>query len=109
MLGEALRLIRVYHDMKANELACKLGISASYLSEIEHEKKMPSLALIEKYAEVFETKPSAILLFHEEMDSAVEEGEISLSGKLRSGLRKTARSRLFKLLQVIEDAAHEEI
>ena len=35
MLSEALRLIRVFHDMKQTELADRLSISKSYLSEIE--------------------------------------------------------------------------
>ena len=36
MNGEVLRLLRVFNDIKANELAKQLGISKSYLSEIEH-------------------------------------------------------------------------
>ena len=35
MLSEALRLIRVFHDLKQTELADRLGVSKSYLSEIE--------------------------------------------------------------------------
>lgn len=38
MLSEALRLIRVFHDMKQTELAQRLGISKSYLSEIEKDR-----------------------------------------------------------------------
>ena len=50
MLGEALRLIRVFHDVKLNELAEQLGVSKGYISEIESQKKKPSLDLIEKYS-----------------------------------------------------------
>jgi transcriptional regulator with XRE-family HTH domain len=53
MLNEALRLIRVYHDVRQSEMAEKLGISKSYLSEIEHDRKRPTLDLVEKYAEIF--------------------------------------------------------
>lgn len=42
MIGEALRLIRVYHDLKQSDLADRLGISQSHLSEIERSKKAPS-------------------------------------------------------------------
>jgi transcriptional regulator with XRE-family HTH domain len=105
MLGEALRLIRVYHDMKAGDLATKLGISASYLSEIERERKTPSLALIQKYAEVFETRPSAIMLFYEQLDNIPEKQSHAVGMKVKSGLRNIARSKIVKLLQVIEDAA----
>ncbi len=43
MLGEALRLIRVFHDLKQNELARQLGVSQSHLSDIERGEKTPSL------------------------------------------------------------------
>lgn len=105
MLGEALRLLRVYHDLKAGELATKLGISPSYLSEIEREKKTPSLALIEKYAEVFSTRPSAIMFFYEQLDNMTKKQPDSVGSQFRSGLRNIARSKILKLLQVIEDAA----
>jgi transcriptional regulator with XRE-family HTH domain len=105
MLGEALRLLRVYHDMKAGELAIKLGISPSYLSEIEREKKTPSVALIEKYAEVFKTRPSAIMFFYEQLDDMTEKQPRSVGSKFKSRLRNTGRSKILKLLQVIENAA----
>ena len=50
MIGEALRLIRVFHDVKLNELAEQLDVSKGYISEIESQKKKPSLDLIEKYS-----------------------------------------------------------
>lgn len=105
MLGEALRLIRVFHDMKATELAEQLGISASYLSEIEHERKTPSIALIEKYAEVFRTKPSSILLFHERLDDVTEEESASPLKKVRTRIRSVARSKIIGLLQAIENSS----
>lgn len=72
MINEALRLFRVFHDMKSIELAEKLGISASYLSEIEKGKKNPSLKLLEKYAEVFNISTSSILSFSEKLQSNQE-------------------------------------
>ena len=53
MIGEALRLIRVFHDVKLNELAEQLDVSKGYISEIESQKKKPSLDLIEKYSKRF--------------------------------------------------------
>ncbi|MCZ7597545.1 MAG: helix-turn-helix domain-containing protein [Gammaproteobacteria bacterium] len=49
MIGTALRLVRDYHRLDQRELAGKLGISPSYLSELEKGKKKPSLELLEKY------------------------------------------------------------
>lgn len=65
MLGDSLRLIRVMHSIPAKQLASKLEISATYLSEIENNKKRPTLELINKYASCFKVKPSTILFFDE--------------------------------------------
>ena len=64
-MNEALRLLRVYHVMKASELARELGISGSYLSEIEKGKRKVSLELLKRYSQVFQTSPSAIMMFTE--------------------------------------------
>lgn len=68
MLSEALRLIRVYHDLKQQDLAEKLEISKSYLSEIESGKKTPSIELINKYASQFGIPASSILFFSENLE-----------------------------------------
>jgi transcriptional regulator with XRE-family HTH domain len=65
MLGEALRLIRRFHRQSQTEGAQKLGISKSYLSEIESGKKVPTLQLVEKYGEVYELPVSSIMFFSE--------------------------------------------
>lgn len=67
MLNEALRLVRVFHDINQSKLADKLGISRSYLSEIESGKKTPSIELLEKYADIFDVSPSSLLLFSENL------------------------------------------
>jgi transcriptional regulator with XRE-family HTH domain len=61
MINEALRLIRVFHDLKQFELADRLKVSKSHISEIESGNKTPSLDLIEKYSVMFfaEEIPSA--------------------------------------------------
>lgn len=65
MLGEALRLIRVYHDLKQKQVAERLDISTSYLSEIEKGHKMPNLELIQRYSNIFGLPISSILFFAE--------------------------------------------
>ena len=60
MIGEALRLIRVYHDLKQSDLADQLGISQSHLSEIERGKKAPTSELIERYSKEFRLPVSSI-------------------------------------------------
>lgn len=70
MIGEALRLIRVFHDFKQFELAEALKVSKSHISEIEKGTKTPSLDLIEKYSVHFNIPASAILFFAEEIPTA---------------------------------------
>ena len=68
MLAEALRLIRIFHDLKQNELAGQLGISKSHLSEIESGKKQPTLQLVERYSSEFGIPVSSILFFSEKLE-----------------------------------------
>jgi transcriptional regulator with XRE-family HTH domain len=70
MLAEALRFIRVFHDLKQSEAAARLGVSKSYLSEIEGGIKTPTLPLIEKYSHEFDIPMSSIMFFAESLDSA---------------------------------------
>lgn len=70
MINEALRLIRVFHDLKQFELADRLAISKSHISEIEKGTKSPSLDLIERYSREFHIPMSAIMFFAEELPSA---------------------------------------
>lgn len=71
-MSDGLRLLRVYSDMKSNELAIILGISKSYLSEIEKGSKRVTLELLKRYAIVFDTNPSKILAFIENYDQKPE-------------------------------------
>lgn len=92
-LAEALRLIRVFHDLKQFELSDRLGISQPYLSEIESGRKEPSLGIIEKYSEEFRIPVSSILFFSEKLESPdentnqSEEARERISGKILSFLR----------------------
>jgi len=70
VLSEALRLIRVFHDLKQVELAEKLGVSKSHISEIESGNKTPSLELIERYSKMFGLPMSSIMFFAENIEGA---------------------------------------
>lgn len=98
MLGDSLRLIRKMHSIPAKQLASKLGISATYLSEIENGKKRPTLELITKYAEIFKVKPSTILFFDESLDDSAA----------RNNLRN-AFIRYGKALERCENRLLEEV
>ena len=93
MLNEALRLIRVYHDFKQKDLADRLGISNSYLSEIETGNKTPTLEIIEKYAEVFKMPSSSILFFSEHLNA----------GEKSNTVRKQVSQKVLKILNWIAE------
>lgn len=68
MLSKALLLIRKYHDLTQSQLSSELGMSSSYLSEIESGKKQPSLDILGRYSEFFEIPLSSIIFFSEHVD-----------------------------------------
>lgn len=68
MLSKALLLIRKYYDLTQTQLSSELGISNSYLSEIESGKKKPSLDVLGRYSVFFEIPLSSIIFFSEHID-----------------------------------------
>ena len=74
MIGEVLKRLRNIYGYKAIEMSEKLGISASYLSEIENGKKQPSLDHLKKYADLFGIKLSSLILLSESYEEAQKEG-----------------------------------
>lgn len=88
MLNEALRLIRVFHDLSQRELAGRLQIGPPYLSEIEAGKKEPTLQLLRRYAEEFEMPLSSIMFFAENVhDGTSASLKTAISGKALALLR----------------------
>jgi transcriptional regulator with XRE-family HTH domain len=70
MFGEALRLIRTFHDVSQIDLAASLDISRSYLSEIESGKKTPSIDLLQRYSVLFKIPLSTIMFFSEAVEGS---------------------------------------
>lgn len=93
MIHEALRLIRVFHDLKQVELAEKLGVSKSHISEIEKGNKSPSLDLIQRYATEFKIPVSSIMFFAEELPNAKSGDKVrsKIAGKVIDILRFVER------------------
>jgi len=86
MLERALRTIREVHQLQQTELAAKLGISKSHLSELENGRKNVTIDLLNRYADVFDVPPSTFLSFTEALEG-------------QSARRK---ERAQKLLRVLE-------
>ena len=103
MLGEALKLLRLFAGMQQSELAEKLSISKSYLSELESGRKEFSLPLLGKYSELFRIPVSTMLVFSEQMEDTrfSERSRVQLAGhvlQLLARLQPDSRS---------EDASEE--
>lgn len=92
MLSEALRLVRVYHDLSQTQLCLELGVSNSHLSEIEKGKKQPSLELLGRYSERFGIPVSSLLFFSEQLDS----------GSTGEKIRLAAAKKILLLLNWVE-------
>ena len=67
--------MRIIYGYKASEMSSELGISASYLSEIENNKKQPSLDLLQKYADIYGIRLSSLILLSENMEEAEKSGK----------------------------------
>jgi transcriptional regulator with XRE-family HTH domain len=65
MLNEALRLVRVYHDMSKAELARELRFSRSFITELEGGNKKVTLDTLNRYSEYFDIPVSSLMLFAE--------------------------------------------
>lgn len=72
MLNKALKIVREVHRMKQGELADSLGISKSYLSELERGEKKVSLDVLNKYATTFDVPASTFLSFMEALEGESE-------------------------------------
>lgn len=99
-MGEALKLLRIFNGYKSAELASLLGISQSYVSELENDKKQPTMEVLDKYAKVFDMKKSTLLLFAE----ALENDSANTDKKQRVA---RAGMRLLKILEKVGEFENE--
>lgn len=97
MINEALRLIRIFHDLNQSDLARKLDIPKSRISEIENHKRKPSLDLIKLYSEEFNIPSSAIMFFAEALPHA-KKGE---------NVRNEIAGKVIDILKFIEKKSDE--
>lgn len=84
MLNEALRLVRVYHDMSKAELARALGFSRSFITEIEAGNRRVTMDTLERYSEYFDIPASSLMLFAEQANDAdfYEKSRVRIAGKV---------------------------
>lgn len=98
MYDRALKTIRQYHRLSQAELADQLGISKSYLNEIERNKKAPSLEVLGKYAARFDVPLSSLMLFAERTQ-----------GSTYDKARVFVADKVLKMLEWIADDQNDEV
>ncbi len=77
-IGEILKRLRLIYGYKAYEMSEELKISPSYLSEIEHGNRAPSLELLQSYAAIFEIKLSVLILLSEECFDMIQQDKTEM-------------------------------
>jgi transcriptional regulator with XRE-family HTH domain len=85
MYGQALKLIRQFHNIKQGQLANSISVSNSYLSEIESGKKEVTLDLLKKYSDYFNIPMSSLMLFSEKLEdnSIAERFRIRFTSRIK--------------------------
>jgi transcriptional regulator with XRE-family HTH domain len=96
--ARALKLIRDYHRLSQTEMATRVGLSKSYISELESGTKKVSLDVLERYAAEFNIPMSSLVLFAERTES----------GGASEGARIFAANKVLKMLEWLRDTAHAD-
>ena len=96
MLGEAVKIIRVFNGLNQQELADALNISASYLSQIESGKRTPGMDTVQNISRQFRIPVSSLVFFAEQLESDNGKGDrqrrLAFGRKILSGLNSIANA-----------------
>ena len=98
MYARALRIIRDYHRLSQADAAIRIGISKSYISELEGGSKKASLDVLERYSSAFRLPLSSLMLFAERANNA-DAGELT---------RVYVADKVLKMLEWLRDSADVE-
>lgn len=79
MLNEALRAVRKFHQTSVQDTAAGIGVSSSYISEIENGKKRIHQDVLEGYSKLFNMPISSFYLISE----TVHKRPDSQNGKIK--------------------------
>ncbi len=98
-INEALRLLRLYCRYSQVEMAERVGVTQSLISDVEGGRKAVSMDLLEAYSTAINVKMSQLLFFAEEIEGQpvarrgqliIAEKVLHILEKLRPGQREAA-------------------
>ncbi|HEY0032858.1 MAG TPA: helix-turn-helix transcriptional regulator [Devosia sp.] len=89
-INEALRLLRLYCKFSQTEMAKKLSVTQSLVSDIEGGRKNVSMDLLEAYSEATGVRMSQLLFFAEEIEGQPirRRGQLIIADKVLHILEK---------------------
>ncbi|KQM53765.1 transcriptional regulator [Sphingomonas sp. Leaf208] len=99
VINEALRLLRLYCRYSQTEMAERVGVTQSLISDVEGARKAVSMDLLEAYSAAVNVKMSQLLFFAEEIEGQpiarrgqliVAEKVLQILEKLHPGQREAA-------------------
>jgi transcriptional regulator with XRE-family HTH domain len=98
MLNEALRLMRVFHDLNKTQTADRVGLSKSYITELERGDKKVTLEVLQKYADAFNVPVSSLMFFAEQ----------ATEGPTSEKVRTAVAGKVVKMLDWIATVTAEQ-
>ena len=102
MIHKTLKMLRIINGMAGKDCAIALGISKSYLSEIENGKKLPPLELLEKYTVIFDVRLSTLILFIEKLYNEQVIKEL-LSDHVKESQEIRTMDMIFRFMRFLEN------
>jgi transcriptional regulator with XRE-family HTH domain len=90
IINEALRLLRLYCRFSQAEMAAKLGVAQSMISDIEGGRKSVSMDILERYSQSLGIKMSNLLFFAEEIEGQpiARRGQLIIAERVLNLLEK---------------------
>ena len=90
MINEALRLLRLYCGFSQAEMAKRLSVAQSMVSQIEAGRKNVTMDLLEAYSEATGVRMSQLLFLAEEIEGQpiVRRGQLIVADKVLKLLEK---------------------
>ena len=90
MINEALKLLRLYCGYTQSEMAKRLSVTQSMVSDVEGGRKTVTMDLLEAYSDAVNVRMSQLLFFAEEVEGqpVAGRGQLIVADKVLKLLEK---------------------